>query len=361
MIRREDHDRVLVGAARLQRVEHLRDLLVDRCLQLVVELQVRLGPRLRRQDRPPQVDHALLAGRLGREVFLVRRRLLDVRDGRGVVAQPLCQRDDAEHRVVVRVQERADRKPWLIALFAVQALQQLDRLVRGEDVLDRAGVVLAEPVRLRPHPFRKAVGVEEISLEISLDVLLLRLAVVVDREEVAVAVIGVEVRVRGVPLALEIRPIAAGAEPVAHRRHAVRRQPEHVVAVGALGQPVCLRHAVQRGMVSGQQRRATRRARGGDRIVVPERDAVRSQALLTRAVFPAVRRELIRLIGWWIPELVGHHEQDVRAAILAWLAHGFPSCGDVALLEGAPLFEVGTDGRRHKPSRTRCHQPQRMI
>ena len=28
----EDHDRVLVGVARLERVEHLGDLLVDRCL-----------------------------------------------------------------------------------------------------------------------------------------------------------------------------------------------------------------------------------------------------------------------------------------------------------------------------------------
>ena len=79
VVRREDHDRVLVRAARLQCVEHLGDLLVDGCLQLVVELQVRLGPWLGRQDRSPQVDHALLAGRFRRQVFLVRRRLLDVR------------------------------------------------------------------------------------------------------------------------------------------------------------------------------------------------------------------------------------------------------------------------------------------
>ena len=182
--------------------------------------------------------------------------------GRGVVAQPLRQRDDPEQRVVVRVEERADRKPRLIALVAVQALQQLDRLVRREDVLDRAGVVLAEPVRLRADPFGEAELVEEIRLQVSLDVLLLRLAVVVDREEVAVPVIGVEVRVRGVPLALEEGPVAAGAEPVAHRRHAVRRQPEHVVAVGALGQPVRLRNTVQRRMVPRQQRGAARRARG---------------------------------------------------------------------------------------------------
>ena len=113
VIRAEDHDRVLVRVARLERVEHPGDLLVDRCLQLVVELQVRLDPRLRRQDRSPQVDHALLTGRFRRQVFLVRRRLLDVRDGRRVVTQSLRQRDDPEHRVVVRVEERADREPRL--------------------------------------------------------------------------------------------------------------------------------------------------------------------------------------------------------------------------------------------------------
>ena len=96
---------------------------------------------------------------------------------------------------------------------------------------------LPSPCGSGPDPFGEAVLVEEIRLQISLDVLLLRLAVVVDREEVALPVIGVEVRVRGVPLALVEGPVATGTEPVAQRRHAVRRQPEHVVAVVALGQP----------------------------------------------------------------------------------------------------------------------------
>jgi hypothetical protein len=105
--------------------------------------------------------------------------------------------------------------------------------------------VLAEPVLLRADPLGKAELVEEIRLQISLDVLLLWLAVVVDREEVALPVIGGEVRVRGMPLALEVGPVATGPEPVAHRRDAVRCQPEHVVAVGALGQSVRLRNTVQ--------------------------------------------------------------------------------------------------------------------
>ena len=111
----EDHDRVLVGVGLAQRVQDARDLLTDGGLHLVVELQVRLDPRLRRRDLGPEVDDALLAARLGRQVFLVRRRLRDVRDLRGVVAQPLLERDDTEERVVVRVQERADRQPRLVA------------------------------------------------------------------------------------------------------------------------------------------------------------------------------------------------------------------------------------------------------
>ena len=157
---------------------------------------------------------------------------------------------------------------------------------------------------------------------------------------------------RGVPLALVVGPVAAGPEPVAHRRHVVRRQPEHVVAVVALGQPGRLRHTVQRRMVPRQQRGATRRARGADRIVVLERDPVRAQALLTRAVLPAVRRQLIRLIRRRMVQLVGHHQQDVRATILGRLAHR----GSFRAFVSAP-----SKPNEAKPGRTRWHQPQRVM
>ena len=75
----EDHDRVLVRVGVAQGIEHPGDLLADLGLHLVVELQVELVPRLRRDDRAPVVDVALLAGGLGREVLVVRRRLVDVR------------------------------------------------------------------------------------------------------------------------------------------------------------------------------------------------------------------------------------------------------------------------------------------
>ena len=113
--------------------------------------------------------------------------------------------------------------------------------------------MLAESVRVGPHPLREAVLVEQVGLEVLLDVVLDLRALVVDRQQVPVAVVGVEMRVRDVPLALVERPIAPGAEPVAQRRHGVRRQPEHVVAVGALGDSVGLRDAVQRGIVAGEE------------------------------------------------------------------------------------------------------------
>ena len=62
--------------------------------------------------------------------------------------------------------------------------------------------MFAEPVRLGADPLREAVVVEQVGLEVPLDVVLDRRPVVVDREQVPVAVLGVEVRVRDVPLAL---------------------------------------------------------------------------------------------------------------------------------------------------------------
>ena len=119
----------------------------------------------------------------------------------------------------MRVQERADRQPRRVARFCVEALEQRDRLVGGERVLEQAGVVLAESVRVGPDPLREAVVVEQIGIQVLLDVVLDRRPVVVDRQQVPVAVLGVEIRVRDVPLALVVRPIAAGPEPVAQRRH----------------------------------------------------------------------------------------------------------------------------------------------
>ena len=219
----------------------------------------------------------------------------------------------AEQRVVVRVQERAHRQPRRVARVRVEALEQRDRLIGSERVLDHAGVVLAKAVRVGADPLREAVLVKQVGLEVPLDVVLDRYPVVVDREQVSLAVVGVEVRVRGVPLALEIRPIAAGAEPVAQRRHGVRRQPEHVVAIGVLRDSVGLRDAVQRGVLAGEKRRAARRARRRHRIVMAERHAVLPQPLHARQMLPPVLGELVGFIRRRVMLLVGQDDQDVRA------------------------------------------------
>ena len=167
----------------------------------------------------------------------------------------------AEQGDVVRVQERAHGQPGLVALLLVESFEQGDRLVGREGILDRRGVVLAEPVRVGPDPLREPVFVEQVRFEVRGDVLGDLRPVVLDRQEVALAVGVVEVRVRHMPLALVEGPVAAGAEPVAEGRHRVRREPEHVGAVRALRQPVGLRDTVQRRVVPGQERGAARRAR----------------------------------------------------------------------------------------------------
>ena len=219
----------------------------------------------------------------------------------------------AEQRVVVRVQERAHRQPRRVARVCVEALEQRDRLVGGERVLDHAGVVLAESVRVGPDPLRKAVVVEQVGVKVLLDVVLDRRPVVVDRQQVPVAILGVEIRVRDVPLALVVRPIAAGPEPVAQRRHRIRRQPEHVVAIGALGDPVGLRHPVQRRILAGQQRRAARSARRRHRIVMAERHPVLPQPLHAGQMLPPVLGELLGLVRRRVVQLIGQDDQDVRA------------------------------------------------
>ena len=234
----EDHDRVLVGLGLAERVEDPRDLQADLGLHLVVELQVGLDRRLRRDDRAPVVDVALLAGGLRREVLFVRRCLIDMRHLRGVVTQPLRERDDAEQRVVVRVQERAHRQPRRVALFSVEALEQRDRLIGGERVLDRAGVALAEPVRLGPHPLGEAVVIKQIGPEVPLDIVLDRRPVVLDRLQTARR--HRRHRDAGVKRATCPCRTSDSRRPGTNRPASApcRRQPEHVVAGGALGAPV---------------------------------------------------------------------------------------------------------------------------
>ena len=155
-------------------------------LHLVVELQVRLDPRLRRENLPPRVDEALLAGGLGGQILVVRRRLVDVRDLGGVVAQPLRQRDHAEERVVVRVQERADRQPRLVVLVLVEPLAAasiVSSAVNGS--LTVPVLCLPSPCGSGPTHSEKPNSSSRSASRYFCDVFRLRLPVVVDRQQVA--------------------------------------------------------------------------------------------------------------------------------------------------------------------------------
>ena len=109
VIRAEHHNRLLVDAARSQGVQDARDLFTDGGLHLVVELEMRLDPRLGQEVLPPRLRIALMTRRLRREVLITGRRLVDVRHLRRVVTQALRDRGHAKQRVVVRIQERAHR------------------------------------------------------------------------------------------------------------------------------------------------------------------------------------------------------------------------------------------------------------
>ena len=95
----------------------------------------------------------------------------------------------------MRVQERANGQPGLVALLVVESFEQGDRLVGRERILDRRGVVLAEPVGVGPDPFREPIFVEQVRFKVCSDVLRDLRPVVLDRQEVTLAVGVVEVRV----------------------------------------------------------------------------------------------------------------------------------------------------------------------
>ena len=180
-----------------------------------------------------------------------------------------------------------------------------------------------------------------------------------------VAIVGVEMRVRGVPLALEVRPIAAGPEPVAQRRHRVRRQPEHVVAVGALGDPVGLRHTVQRRILAGEQRRAARRARRRHRIVMAERHPVLPQPLHPGQMLSPERGELVGLIRRRVPLLIGQDDQHVRATShTAILTTRAPPCASPGSDDAGPCRlqgRVALRGRDVEPELEVVEQRDEVV
>jgi hypothetical protein len=279
-------------------------------VELVVEALVRQAREDRLHPLVGAVARALLATGL-RGQIVVQRLLVErvvpqvdgddaLLDGEVEVQEPCLGaevRDEPPERDVVGIDERGDDQPRLVGRVLVQRVDELDHLARvglvaaawlkgpavgaDRDPAGRAGVVGRGAVRLRADPALEAVRVEPVGTEV--DALPRRVPAALG---VVAHVRGLrawfeEIGVRDVPLALPERAVAAGAEIVPERRHAVRIEPEHVRLDRALGGAVGLGHAVQRRILARPDGGAARRARDGRDVVPAELDARRAQGVLS--------------------------------------------------------------------------------
>ena len=268
--------------------------------------------RLRREYLPPRIDVTLLACGFGGQVLFLRRRRGNVRHRIEVVAKALSQGDNAEHRDVVRVEEGAHREPRRLVPVLIQPLQQRDRFVRREGISCRSRVLVAQTVRLRADPLRRAVGIEQVRLEVCSDVLCVHVAVFVQSLEITLAVGRGEVRVRDVPFAFVESPVAASPEPVPDGGDRVGREPEHFRAVGALCEAIGLRDAVQRRVLARHNRCAAGGTGRRHGVVTFERDARIPQTRFGGKLFATEAAKLIGLVHRRMTQLIGHDDKDVR-------------------------------------------------
>jgi len=84
----------------------------------------------------------------------------------------------------------------------------------------------------------------------------------------------VEVGVGHVPLAVVVRVVARGSEPVTKRRDLALAKPSHARVVVALAEAICLGDSVDLGIVAGEDRRPARHTRERAGVVATEVDGV---------------------------------------------------------------------------------------
>ena len=223
------------------RPAHPIDRSVDRGVQLVVEVAIALMVLL--VDRRDRRGRAV-ARRVGGPVGDVRRRLvaqvLDVRRrhrhrGHGDPVELVGHaptHPQREQHDVVRVHEAGHQEERPLGggvagpASGVAVGQPGGHPLGDQRVAHQAAVGELAAVGLRPHPAREAVGPERVGVEVALDVAGQDLAARrVGRHRRAVR--PQEVGVGDVPLAVVVRVVARGPEPVAERRHLLRAHPAH--------------------------------------------------------------------------------------------------------------------------------------
>ncbi len=142
----------------------------------------------------------------------------------------------------------------------VAVLQPGDDTSGDQRVAAHAGVGERRTVRLGADPAREPVRAEWVGVEIALHGGFVDVAVVVVGGDDLTGRRVDQVGVADVPLAVVVRVVAGGAEPVAERRHLALGQPAQPRVVVQLAEPVGLGHAVQVGVLAGEQRRPARHA-----------------------------------------------------------------------------------------------------
>ena len=122
----------------------------------------------------------------------------------------------------------------------------------------------------------------------------------------------VEIGIGDVPLALVVRVVATGSEPVADRGDRGGIEPEQITLQRRLGDARGLGDAVQRRVLPGEERGAARCAGAGHDVVVAELHAPRTQERLGRQIGSAPRSKRRRLVGRGHPLLVDDDQKEVR-------------------------------------------------
>ena len=273
MIGREDHDRVVGHARRLQRVEDPPDRLIDDLVQVVVELPVRqVGGCSAIICGHTDLNSSWHAGRPANES--------DCEGGSGMsgtVSSDGSKPRSNLYRPPANAMScgftndaTASHGPSLAACASSPnnsttcSANTPSRTVPQSD--------FEGAMRLTADPPGETERVQPIRLAVRLHRVGDGAAVVVGCHHAFVAARDLQIGVADMPLAAVVGLIPAGAEPVAERRHLVGVEPAHRRIGRLLGDATRLRHPMQGRVLAGEERRPTGHARHRTRVVPVQLD-----------------------------------------------------------------------------------------